>query len=524
MRKNSLIPDIDLQNSREYIGAYNSKDFYKGTSFRMAGEWTTGVHYFNDEYVVDFISFEGTLLSCTQSHVASSLNAPELIKENDKIIGIKANNFWSFVMSGVEGREGKIWIPKVSEDGNLSWVKSDDTVESIDTVNIKGPKGDAPTVNIEKINGVYYWTIDGKRVIDPETGVYIQAQGLKGEIGDTGKVYVPSIVNKNMVFTLTSKVEDESFTVDLSTFKGEKGDTPVFTITEDGILYYYYENNPSSLNELGNVVGPSQEFKIEDDSETGMAGLYCRLPSSDQWTKLGDVGGIPGKSPKIIRVLGDLNTDADDRILWGYDGVPVSEWTTLCYLDELKGDENIWISTSKDIDSGVGNKPMKTIIDPKNSDSVITVEDIDKIWYDPYDVSIDSFSSPEFVYDAYTQCGGQLTYEEFKSAFSNVSGLTIKFWQGALTEFLKEDASTHVNELWLVKSSTGTQDNTFEEYYVVQSPEAGVYMWEKWGSGSVSVDLSNYITKNEAETYITEEVAEAMDGYVIDGGEIELED
>lgn len=122
---------------------------------------------------------------------------------------------------------------------------------------------------------------------------------------------------------------------------------------------------------------------------------------------------------------------------------------------------------------------MKTIIDPKNSDSVITVEDIDKIWYDPYDVSIDSFSSPEFVYDAYTQCGGQLTYEEFKSAFSNVSGLTIKFWQGTLTEFLKEDASTHVNELWLVKSSTGTQDNTFEEYYAVQSPEAGVYMWEK---------------------------------------------
>lgn len=118
-----------------------------------------------------------------------------------------------------------------------------------------------------------------------------------------------------MVFTLTSKVEDESFMVDLSTFKGEKGDTPVFTITEDGILYYYYENNPSYLNELGNVVGPSQEFKIEDDSETGMAGLYCRLPSSDQWTKLGDVGGIPGKSPKIIRVLGDLNTDADDRIL-----------------------------------------------------------------------------------------------------------------------------------------------------------------------------------------------------------------
>ena len=30
MKKINIQPDIDLQNSREYMGAYNSRDFYKG--------------------------------------------------------------------------------------------------------------------------------------------------------------------------------------------------------------------------------------------------------------------------------------------------------------------------------------------------------------------------------------------------------------------------------------------------------------------------------------------------------------
>jgi hypothetical protein len=37
MAKN-ILPDVDLINSREYYGAYNSKDLYKGKSFNMTGE------------------------------------------------------------------------------------------------------------------------------------------------------------------------------------------------------------------------------------------------------------------------------------------------------------------------------------------------------------------------------------------------------------------------------------------------------------------------------------------------------
>ena len=160
MKKNNILPTIDLQNSREYSGAYNSRDFYKGTSFKMAGEWITNTHYFNDEYIVDFVSFEGALLSCVRSHTSSSLNMPELVRENDKIIGIKPNLFWAFVMAGVEGPAGKVWVPEIN-NGILSWKESNTSPSSTPIENLKGEPGDTPIVGIKKdtLNNTYYWTV-----------------------------------------------------------------------------------------------------------------------------------------------------------------------------------------------------------------------------------------------------------------------------------------------------------------------------------------------------------------------------
>nr|DAH01298.1 MAG TPA: hypothetical protein [Crassvirales sp.] len=45
-------------------------------------------------------------------------------------------------------------------------------------------------------------------------------------------------------------------------------------------------------------------------------------------------------------------------------------------------------------------------------------------------------------------------------------------------------------------------------------------MWEKWGSGSINVDLSDYITKAEANSYIQEQVNNILSSLVIDGGEL----
>lgn len=101
------MPPVDLPSSRDYYGMYNSRDFYKGTSFKMAGEWDLGSHYFNDEFIVTFISFNGALLSCNKSHLADNSNKPVLVKDAEGvIIGIEPNPYWDFVLAGVTGPQG----------------------------------------------------------------------------------------------------------------------------------------------------------------------------------------------------------------------------------------------------------------------------------------------------------------------------------------------------------------------------------------------------------------------------------
>ena len=56
VRKSSIIP-TDISSSREYYGLNNSQDIYKGTSFKFSGEWVSNTHYFNDEYIIDFVVY-----------------------------------------------------------------------------------------------------------------------------------------------------------------------------------------------------------------------------------------------------------------------------------------------------------------------------------------------------------------------------------------------------------------------------------------------------------------------------------
>ena len=66
-------------NSQDYYRMYSSRDFYRGTSFKMAGAWTPDTHYFNDEHIIDFISCEGALLYCLRGHLSSEWNKPNLL-------------------------------------------------------------------------------------------------------------------------------------------------------------------------------------------------------------------------------------------------------------------------------------------------------------------------------------------------------------------------------------------------------------------------------------------------------------
>lgn len=372
MKKNNILPTIDLQNSREYSGAYNSRDFYKGTSFKMAGEWMTNIHYFNDEYIIDFVAFEGALLSCIRSHISSSLNMPELVRENDKIIGIKPNLFWAFVMAGVEGPVGKVWVPEV-KNGIISWKLDDETPTSIPSTNIigpQGPEGKTPVLGLLKKGDLYYLTVNGEPLKDPETEENVPVQGPKGDTGNTGpkgadgKTPVFKIENSNWMLSYDNnkwenlgKAVGEDGVNGKDGKNGKDGITPYLRI-ENG-RWMLSMDNQSSWKDIGQATGargpegrPGIDGRNGRDGKDGEDGISPILKITDNkwyvsyndgatWQVLGrSIGdqGEPGKTPKLIRVFGDPATLLDDRILWGYDGVPVSEWTVLCYLNELKGD------------------------------------------------------------------------------------------------------------------------------------------------------------------------------------------
>lgn len=548
MKKNNILPTIDLQNSREYSGAYNSRDFYKGTSFKMAGEWITNTHYFNDEYIVDFVSFEGALLSCIRSHTSSSLNMPELVRENDKIIGIKPNLFWAFVMAGVEGPVGKVWVPEV-KNGIISWKESNTSPSSTPIENLKGEPGDTPIVGIKKdtLNNTYYWTVsingESPRWILDENGQKISAQGLKGDPGKNGTDGKPG---KN----------------------GADGITPEFKIVNNNWYITYDEGISWKL--LGRAIG-------------------------DQ--------GEPGKTPALVRKFGDPDNLTDDRILWGYLGDPTSEWVTLCYLEELRGDSiksvnisdaeghlELTMESSKVITSTGSVLPRfnagtietvewdqrpSLVIDktnaprewalnvkvPKGKPATVTVvseveklapdaqpyvtdlnpdisdanlkfgipqgekgdpgdENIaigcqsdfpnnepehDKIWYDPCDEAMDEYSVQDFLYHSYIAIGGTLTQEQFETAwksFPNTSGFEIRFANSF--EELGDPTVDKLGKLYIIPATSTVLHDLFEEYIVVHSPSTteDVYMWEKWGSGQITVDLKDYYTKSEMDQQI----------------------
>lgn len=642
MKKNNILPTIDLQNSREYSGAYNSRDFYKGTSFKMAGEWITNTHYFNDEYIVDFVSFEGALLSCIRSHTSSSLNMPELVRENDKIIGIKPNLFWAFVMAGVEGPVGKVWVPEV-KNGIISWKESNTSPSSTPIENLKGEPGDTPIVGIKKdtLNNTYYWTVsingESPRWILDENGQKISAQGLKGDPGKNGTDGKPG---KNGADGITPefKIENDYWWISydngtnwtqLGKAKGDRGATgekgkdaiqPKFRISlgnwevsyDKGINWEKVGRATGSKGDPGKdgvdgragkdgKDGITPEFKIVNNN------WYITYDEGISWKLLGRaIGdqGEPGKTPALVRKFGDRDNLTDDRILWGYLGDPTSEWVTLCYLEELRGDSiksvnisdaeghlELTMESSKVITSTGSVLPRfnagtietvewdqrpSLVIDktnaprewalnvkvPKGKPATVTVvseveklapdaqpyvtdlnpdisdanlkfgipqgekgdpgdENIaigcqsdfpnnepehDKIWYDPCDESMDEYSVQDFLYNSYIAVGGTLTQEQFETAwkfFPNISGFEIIFANSF--EELGDPTVDKLGKLYIIPATSTVLLDSFEGYIVVHSPSTteDVYMWEKWWSGQITVDLKDYYTKSQVDGAIS---------------------
>lgn len=476
MRKNNIVP-IDVSSSREYYGLNNSTDIYKGTSFKFSGEWAPNVHYFNDEYIIDFVAYNGSLWACQRNHLST-----------DSVKPSTSSRFWTEVITGIEGRA---YVPSVVDEKLVFSLESNPPSEPIDIASLKGDKGEDGingkdgSDGKDGKDGLTYRpdsTLEGNYIVfRTETGdvVKVDCSQFKGDKGDEGKAWIFSkAVVTSIEFDSKAAVEivedqpghsDTTYTLKLWIPRGKDGDKGPKGDTGD--------RGPQGLQ---GIPGPGSEFKIDFDKKTGLSILFSKLKTESEWERLGPVGGTPGKSPKLIRVLSTTNdpdkqdsTRRNDRILWGYDGVPVSEWTTLCYLDDLRGDENIWIGCDEPKMLG-GEAP-----------------DYDKIWYDPCDTSVDTWSSSDFLYAAYTDLGGTLSKEEFQKIFKDLN--KIKGFEITFKEVLPEPSKEWEGVLVITQKSTENSQDMFDEWVVVEIE--GTYKWEKWGSGSIN--LSDYYTKEE---------------------------
>lgn len=298
----------DLQDniySSEYYNMYNARDFYKGTAFRM-NEWTENTHYFHDVHIIDFVSFEGCLLYCLQSHLSTEYNKPVVITENNVIVGIEPSIYWHFIM----GSNGK------GEKGE------------------KGDSGSAGTISIGKVT-----TGDaGSNVIIENVGTAENAilnftipkgdPGEKGIQGEPGKTPILSATIDNVTSTEVAaasvQLENDTFKFTFDLPKGEPGQDG-----QDG------QQGPPGKDGQDGETGPQ--------GPSGQDGLSVKV----LYTKTDSVDDIPvvvkdNANPGSIWGSGIPIHTTNDAIwsIWAYfRGTDlVGEWTDPILISGIKGE------------------------------------------------------------------------------------------------------------------------------------------------------------------------------------------
>lgn len=358
---NNLFPSSNIESSRDHYSLYHSRDFYKGKSFNFAGNWAPGVHYFNDEYITDFVAYEGALLACDRSHLSSSDSAPKLLyndiedPNHQRPIGVDSP-FWDFVFSGtpgMRGDSGQVYVPEYDESsGTISWVLTDSPQE-LEDIRVKGDKGDKG----DKGNGIKSITLSEegeeantyKVLYDNGESSFISipngkngADGADGKDGKAGRGIssISGPVRAGLTDTYTMHYSD--------------GTTSIFTVT-NGANGSDGQDGRDGRDGRDGQDGKSATISVSPNTITGAPGSYATvinvgtpseavlqftIPRGEKGEK-GDTGkgekgeqGEQGPEGKRIKLYRDFS---DDTIKWGYDGEPVSEWTVLCYMEYLRG-------------------------------------------------------------------------------------------------------------------------------------------------------------------------------------------
>ena len=93
MRRDNVLKNSP-KSSRDISVSKNTMNAYKGTSLKFVGEWSDNMHYFNDEYVTSFVSYQDKVYACKQSHLSSNTLTPDNA------------DYWVLAVKGVRGEQG----------------------------------------------------------------------------------------------------------------------------------------------------------------------------------------------------------------------------------------------------------------------------------------------------------------------------------------------------------------------------------------------------------------------------------
>ena len=156
-----ITPDINLQNEIQKSKILESRDFYKGKSFRFVHEWHPGTNYFNDQFNVDFITFNNTLLACKKSHKSSNEDIPVIIYDAQnplQPIGVESN-YWEFVLGGIAN--------DIDLDLSNYYTKDqiDDTFVSTDSLKEYATKTEVEGKQNQLVSGTNIKTINGESIL-----------------------------------------------------------------------------------------------------------------------------------------------------------------------------------------------------------------------------------------------------------------------------------------------------------------------------------------------------------------------
>lgn len=304
MKKN-IIPDINLQNEIQKNKILNSRDFYKGKSFRFAHEWHDGITYFNDDFYTDFVVYKNVLLACKNTHTSNSLNVPVIIYDGIQPIGIENSEFWSFVLSGIVNPDASFKVqfsPSVDALPKAS--------EHVGEIFVVGPIGNSGNAYEEYIaihtpsyDEEYTWELVGGGNVSIDLSNYVTKTELQNQLQQTSEVIKTWVTTQDYTTTaeVNKMIEAASLSgdIDLSDYytkdeidnKGFITSIPSEYITESE-LSNVTEQLKSYIDEKNNY----QDSKIASKQNTLISGQNIKTINGQSILGEGNIEIVGGET------------------------------------------------------------------------------------------------------------------------------------------------------------------------------------------------------------------------------------